>query len=159
MKKTVKILALVMVAAMLCCLLASCGTTLKGTYAAEALTIRTAYTFDGKQMFWSEKYNAYAYLLIANIANAGTEKSKIGIIATETVKTVDYSGDVNMAANNVVDINDAQLVYNMYATKMYKDFDTVSVEKFLRADVNGDTGMNVQDARWIVNSVLGISNN
>ena len=50
MKKTVKILALVMVAAMLCCLLASCGTTLKGTYAAEALTIRTAYTFDGKNV-------------------------------------------------------------------------------------------------------------
>ena len=50
MKKTVKILALVMVAAMLCCVLASCGNSLKGTYSAEALTIRTAYTFDGKNV-------------------------------------------------------------------------------------------------------------
>ncbi|MBQ7337533.1 MAG: hypothetical protein IJW40_03655 [Clostridia bacterium] len=47
MKKTMKILALVMVAAMLCCVLASCGNTLKGTYAAEVATIRTAYNFDG----------------------------------------------------------------------------------------------------------------
>ena len=50
MKKTVKILALVMVAAMLCCVLASCGNTLKGTYAAEVATIRTAYNFDGKNV-------------------------------------------------------------------------------------------------------------
>lgn len=50
MKKTVKILALVMVAAMLCCVLASCGNTLKGTYAAEVATIRTAYTFDGDKV-------------------------------------------------------------------------------------------------------------
>ena len=44
------ILALVMVAAMLCCVLASCGATLKGTYSAELLTVRTAYTFDGKNV-------------------------------------------------------------------------------------------------------------
>ena len=50
MKKTFKILALVMVAAMLCCVLASCGTTLKGTYSTELLTIRTAYNFDGKNV-------------------------------------------------------------------------------------------------------------
>ncbi len=50
MKKTIKVLALVMVVVMLCCMLASCGNTLKGTYSAEALTIRTAYTFDGKNV-------------------------------------------------------------------------------------------------------------
>jgi hypothetical protein len=50
MKKTFKILALVMVAAMLCCVLASCGSTLKGTYSAEVFTVRTAYTFDGKNV-------------------------------------------------------------------------------------------------------------
>ena len=50
MKTTIKILALVMVAAMLCCVLASCGNTLKGTYAAEVATIRTAYNFDGNKV-------------------------------------------------------------------------------------------------------------
>lgn len=49
MKKTIRILALVMVAAMLCCVLASCGNTLKGTYKADgAFGIgETSYSFDG----------------------------------------------------------------------------------------------------------------
>ena len=49
MKKTVKILALLMVAAMLCCLLASCGTTLKGTYKSDSFLgiADVTYTFDG----------------------------------------------------------------------------------------------------------------
>ena len=50
MKKTTKILALVLVVAMLGCMLMACGKTLKGTYAAEALTVRTAYVFDGKKV-------------------------------------------------------------------------------------------------------------
>lgn len=50
MKKSIKILALIMVAAMLTCILVSCGSTLKGTYSAEAFTVRTAYTFDGKNV-------------------------------------------------------------------------------------------------------------
>lgn len=51
MKKAVKILALMMVAAMLCCALASCGNTLKGTYKADAaLGIGDAsYTFNGNK--------------------------------------------------------------------------------------------------------------
>ena len=44
------VLALVMVAAMLCCVLASCGSTLKGTYSAEVLGTGVEMTFEGKNV-------------------------------------------------------------------------------------------------------------
>ena len=55
MKKTVKILALVMVAAMLCCVLASCGNTLKGTYKTDGLfgIGEVKYTFDGDKFTYA----------------------------------------------------------------------------------------------------------
>ena len=46
-----------------------------------------------------------------------------------------YNFDVNLSGQ--VDINDAQLTYDMYNAK-YEDFDTVSMHRFLEADVNGD---------------------
>ncbi len=50
MKKSVKILAVVMVAAMLCLCLASCGKTLKGKYSADVLGTGTTLDFDGKDV-------------------------------------------------------------------------------------------------------------
>ncbi len=50
MKKSVKILAIVMVAAMLCLCLASCAKTLKGKYSADFLGTGTTLDFDGKDV-------------------------------------------------------------------------------------------------------------
>lgn len=50
MKHAMKVLTLVMVVAMLCTVLVSCGNSLKGTYSAEVATIRTAYNFDGNKV-------------------------------------------------------------------------------------------------------------
>ena len=49
-----------------------------------------------------------------------------------------------------VDVNDAQLVYDMY-NGTYSDFTKVSVEKFLRADVNATKVVDHTDAVAIVN--------
>jgi hypothetical protein len=49
-----------------------------------------------------------------------------------------------------VDVNDAQLVYDMY-NGAYSDFTQVSVEKFLRADVNATKVVDHTDAVAIVN--------
>ncbi len=65
---------------------------------------------------------------------------------------VSYSGDVNMSEKT--DANDAQLVYNIYQS-MYCDFtEDVTMEKFLRADVNGDATVNVEDAAAIIAALL-----
>ena len=56
-------------------------------------------------------------------------------------------GDVN--ASGTVDINDAQLVYDIYSGK-YGDFDKVTVKKFLCADVNSDKIVDSTDAVAVV---------
>ena len=109
--------------------------------------------YDGMSMFFSEKYNAYAYLVISadSLETVKAEAAaKVKVAEGTAAGTVDYSGDVN--GTKVVDVNDAQLTYDMYNTK-YSSFDVVSMLKFLNADVNGDKKVNVTDATAIVNLI------
>lgn len=109
--------------------------------------------YDGMSMFFSEKYNAYAYLVISadNLETVKAEAAgKVKVAEGTAAGTVDYSGDVN--GTKVVDVNDAQLTYDMYNAK-YESFDAVSMLKFLNADVNGDKKVNVTDATAIVNLI------
>ena len=109
--------------------------------------------YDGVSMFFSEKYNAYAYLVISadNLETVKAEAAgKVKVAEGTAAGTVDYSGDVN--GTKVVDVNDAQLTYDMYNAK-YESFDAVSMLKFLNADVNGDKKVNVTDATAIVNLI------
>lgn len=109
--------------------------------------------YDGVSMFFSEKYNAYAYLVISadNLETVKAEAAgKVKVAEGTAAGTVDYSGDVN--GTKVVDVNDAQLTYDMYNTK-YSSFDVVSMLKFLNADVSGDKKVNVTDATAIVNLI------
>lgn len=108
-------------------------------------------TYDGNNMFWSEKYNAYCYLVVADTLSSEDAADKVGI-ATGDATAVDYGMDVNKTGK--VDASDAQLVYNMY-NALYSDFTAdVIMEKFLRADVNGDEIVNVTDATAIIASIL-----
>ena len=50
MKKTLRFIAVVMVAAILCMTLASCGKTLSGTYSAEVFGTGVEYTFSGSKV-------------------------------------------------------------------------------------------------------------
>ena len=112
-----------------------------------------AFAYDGSVMFTSEKYGAAAYLVISDksLAEVKTEaEGKISIV-TAAAEAIVYDGDVN--GTNNVDVNDAQLVYNMYNVK-YGDFSTVSMLKFLRADVNGDKTVSTLDSAAIVDIIL-----
>ena len=105
-------------------------------------------------MFTSEKYGGYCWLVIS-AENADTVKTE-AIAAVKagsgTAAAAVYTGDVN--ATGKVDVNDAQLVYNIYNTE-YASFDALSRAKFLAADVNGDHTVTVLDAAAVVNTVLG----
>lgn len=101
-------------------------------------------------MFWSEKYEAYAWLLVdkgtaADIAAAA--KSVISVKGNSTV-SVSYGGDVNGTGH--IDINDAQYVYDLYNAK----HSALDMEKFLRCDVNGNREVNVEDVRMVVSLLL-----
>ena len=109
--------------------------------------------YDGMSMFFSEKYNAYAYLVISadGLETVKAEAAgKVKVAEGTAAGTVDYTGDVN--GTKVIDVNDAQLTYDMYNTK-YSSFDVVSMLKFLNADVSGDKKVNVTDATAIVNLI------
>ena len=121
------------------------------TATCEGLAEGKTLTYDGTTtMYWSDKYNAYAWLVISN---EGLEKvtaaAKTAVKAIDDEKTaITYDGDVNLT--NSVDINDAQLVWNMYNAE-YSAFDeTVTMLKFLKADMNGDKTLNTNDAAAIV---------
>lgn len=111
---------------------------------------------EGNTMFWSDKYNAYCWLVVSAESEdtvKQTAESTIIAAAEGAVATqIGYDFDVNQTG--AVDINDAQLTYDMYQAKMYSDFATVSMDKFLEADVTGDGKVWTDDAATVVAQLL-----
>lgn len=112
-----------------------------------------AFTYDGNTMYKVNTYGAdqYAWLVIVGKGQTLTQEeaaAKVAISAADNVVTITQGFDVNMTGK--VDVNDAQLVYDMY-NGTYSDFTKVSVEKFLRADVNATKVVDHADAVAIVN--------
>ena len=113
----------------------------------------SAFTYDGNTMYKVEGYGTdrYAWLVIVDKGQTLTQEeaaAKVAISAADNVVTITPSFDVNMTGK--VDVNDAQLVYDMY-NGTYRDFNQVSVEKFLRADVNATKTVDHTDGVAIVN--------
>lgn len=113
----------------------------------------SAFTYDGNTMYKVEGYGTdrYAWLVIVDKGQTLTQEeaaAKVAISAADNVVTITPSFDVNRTGK--VDVNDAQLVYDMY-NGTYSDFTQVSVEKFLRADVNATKAVDHTDAVAIVN--------
>lgn len=113
----------------------------------------SAFTYDGNTMYKVEGYGTdrYAWLVIVDKGQTLTQEeaaAKVAISAADNVVTITPSFDVNRTGK--VDVNDAQLVYDMY-NGAYSDFTKVSVEKFLRADVNATKAVDHADAVAIVN--------
>ena len=112
-----------------------------------------AFTYDGNTMYKVDAYGTdqYAWLVIVDNGQTLTQEeaaAKVAISAADNVVTITLGFDVNMTGK--VDVNDAQLVYDMY-NGTYRDFNQVSVEKFLRADVNATKVVDHTDAVSIVN--------
>lgn len=112
-----------------------------------------AFTYDGNTMYKVEGYGTdrYAWLVIVDKGQTLTQEeaaAKVAISAADNVVTITPSFDVNRTGK--VDVNDAQLVYDMY-NGAYSDFTQVSVEKFLRADVNATKTVDHTDGVAIVN--------
>lgn len=110
-----------------------------------------AFAYGDNVMYKTTAYgeNVYSWLVIVDKGEAFTEATAEANItqASATAEEVKQSYDVN--ETGVVDINDAQLTYDIYSGK-YTDFEKVSVRKFLRADVNLDKAVNSTDAVAVV---------
>ena len=114
-----------------------------------------AFAYGEDVMYKTTAYgeNVYSWLVIVDKGEAFTVATAEANItqASATAEEVKQSYDVN--ETGVVDINDAQLTYDIYSGK-YTDFEKVSVRKFLRADVNLDKAVNSTDAVAVVKNSM-----
>ena len=110
-----------------------------------------AFAYGDNVMYKTTAYgeNVYSWLVIVDKSETFTVATAEANItqASATAEEVKQSYDVN--ETGLVDINDAQLTYDIYSGK-YTDFEKVSVRKFLRADVNLDKAVNSTDAVAVV---------
>lgn len=110
-----------------------------------------AFAYGDNVMYKTTAYgeNVYSWLVIVDKNEAFTVATAEANIAqaSATAEEVKQSYDVN--ETGLVDINDAQLTYDIYSGK-YTDFEKVSVRKFLRADVTKDKVVNSADAVAII---------
>lgn len=110
-----------------------------------------AFAYGEDVMYKTTAYgeNVYSWLVIVNKGETFDKATAAAKItqASATAEEVTQSYDVN--ETNLVDINDAQLTYDIYSGK-YTDFEKVSVRKFLRADVTSDKVVNSADAVAVI---------
>lgn len=138
-------------------------------------------TYDGQPMYYSTRYGvaaqaaavveegteveaeteiavpagAYCWLIVST-DNAEVVKeaalAKIAVAAEETVApTVAYDNDVNQTT--MVDVNDAQLAYDMYMGA-YEINESVTMDKFLEADASTDGKLDVNDVVTIIRYII-----
>ena len=110
-----------------------------------------AYAYGKDIMYKTTAYgaNVYSWLVIVDKGQEFTAAVAEANIteAAATAEEVAQSYDVN--ETGVVDINDAQLTYDIYSGK-YNDFEKVTVKKFLCADVNSSKTVDATDAVAVV---------
>lgn len=112
--------------------------------------------YDGSNMYtdMSGRYDhAYSWLVFSE-SDAATlladVKNHITLVTGEA-KSYKSNNDVNYTGT--ADINDAQLVYNIYNAK-YDSFDVVEMKMFLSADINDDKQVNSLDASAIARGTV-----
>jgi len=108
--------------------------------------------YDGRSMYWSERYNAYAWLLTSpdTVKKVKTAAEKnITLNPGTPAGNIDYSGNVDM--DLWVDAEDAELVWEMYQGQHSLDF--MEMQKLLNADVYSDKKLSVRDVTAIVSQI------
>lgn len=109
--------------------------------------------YDGQNMYWSEAYNAYAWLVISSADEkevVRTARNSIIIGEGEAAASIDYSGNVDLSGH--IDVDDVHLDHDVYNARY--TLVSMVMHKFLNADVNRDRKVDVKDAVWIVNLIL-----
>lgn len=125
----------------------------------------TWFTYDGQKMYCNPRYTKFAgngssssvYLVMVDKGETLTKEdamAKLGIVTSTKQENLDQLLEVGSDVNedgiggvgiNRRDVNDVQLIYDLY-NGLYDSFETVSMRKFLKADVNYDGILDSQDA-------------
>ena len=95
-------------------------------------------------MYYSSGRRAYMCVVDGPVTPEEA-RNAIGTV-TGQVETLVVDGDAN--GSGVLDVNDAQMIYDMYMN-VYT-LDELDQTMWLRADVNGDRSVNVQDVQYLL---------
>lgn len=109
--------------------------------------------YGDKHMLWSSEYKAYVWLIkvATDTANEVVEgaKTNISISNKAAHTTVLHTGNVN--SSKQVDINDAQLIYDLYMKNTPIDItQNGNMQALLNGDVNCNGKLDTGDARAVV---------
>lgn len=106
-------------------------------------------TYDGAPMLYVPARGAYMYVVDAEPT---TEQARRAIsTAVGQANSLTVNGDAN--DSGLLDVNDAQLVYDM-CMRMY-DLNALTPVMWLRADANGDQTIDILDVQCILQSLAG----
>lgn len=118
-------------------------------------------------MYYSAKYSvegyeeagAYCWLVLstdemntAELVKEEAEKLIAQAAEGSTAKDIAYNYDVN--GTTAVDVNDAQLVYDMYNASYDEFTENLPMKKFLEADVKNDKKLDTKDVAAIINYIV-----
>lgn len=106
-------------------------------------------TYDGAPMLYVPARGAYMYVVDAAV----TEEQARRAISTAVgqANSLTINGDAN--DSGLLDVNDAQLVYDMYMN-VYQ-FNALTPVMWLRANANGDQTIDILDVQCILQSLAG----
>lgn len=101
-------------------------------------------------MLWSDQYNAYVWLVKTgdSVDKVLTDAKANISIGSAGNTLVNHGGDVNHSGQ--VDINDAQLIYELYMNKKDADISQSGMQALLNGDVNCNGKLDTGDARAVV---------
>ena len=106
-------------------------------------------TYDGAPMLYVPARGAYMYVVDAEPT---TEQARRAIsTAVGQADSLTINGDAN--DSGLLDVNDAQLVYDM-CMRMY-DLNNLTQAMWLRANANGDQTIDILDVQCILQSLAG----
>ena len=101
-------------------------------------------TYDGAPMLYVPGHGAYMY--VVDTAVTEEEASKAILTVAGQADSLTVNGDAN--DSGLLDVNDAQLVYDMYM-RMY-GLNDLTQAMWLRADANGDQVISMTDVQCIL---------
>lgn len=120
-----------------------------------------------ESMFYSEKYTvtgeekagAYCWLVVStdeintvDQVKAAAERTIVEAAEDTNATSLTYDCDINGTAR--VDVNDAQLAYDMYNASYMEFTETLPMRKFLEADLDGSMNLGIQDVVAITNCIV-----
>jgi hypothetical protein len=111
------------------------------------------YQYNDTDMYYSEKYELFVCFAASEV---NEETALAGISCVEgTAPEINYDGNVNQSPSGLVNIIDAQLVYDLYTGVYLTDPAFANVSRLMRlaADVNGDGSTDTTDVQIIVSLV------